>query len=244
MKIPLVEKLPPDIRVPKGKYEGTDRYYKTALWNTLLHLRPLICLEIGTWKGGSAKIFERYFGRYQPHGLLVTADVRKYTNVASQWVRQILVCPHDLNICQNYRVKEEDLLPNWRERVADSIEANSAILRRELEKLRIEVPLFDFAFVDGDHWHLLKDLEIVRQIVAWPHYALLDDTQTGIWECGKVYHEQVKHEWNHYDFDDWDIFTGTSLIWEKNTIPACTTPNSTPAGRRTTSTIKDTPNPL
>ena len=48
-----------------------------------------------------------------------------------------------------------------------------------------------------------------------PRHALLDDTQTEIWDCHRVYHEDVKHRYSHYDFKDWPIFTGVSLIWEK-----------------------------
>lgn len=213
MKIPIAKKRPPDIHVPRGPRKGTPRHYKMALLNTLIHLRPKICLEIGTWKGGSALIFEHYFEHYQPHGVLVTADVRKYTNVASKRVRQVIVYPHSLDVCKHYSVEERHLLPNWRNRVGDSVTMNADILFNELVEIEGFLANFDFAFIDGDHENLLRDLEIVEQVGRPPYYTLLDDTQTGIWECGKVYHEQVKHEWNHYDFEDWDVFTGTSLIW-------------------------------
>lgn len=211
MKIPMTERLSPDIRVPKGPRKGEHRFYKTALLNTLIHLYPRHCLEIGTWRGGSAKIFERYFDEHRPDGTLVTADIRRYKDVASDRVHQVLVYPHDLGVFQLHRsVKEEHLIPGWRYHLASSVEDNAAIVLRG-----IMAPAFDFVFVDGDHRHLLKDLEIVKLVTKSPHYALLDDTQTGIWDCGRVYHDDVKHRYGHYDFDDWPIFTGTSLIWEK-----------------------------
>lgn len=212
MKIPLIEKLPPDIRIPKGPRQGEHRYYKTALWNTLIHLRPRVCLEIGTWKGGSAKIFRRYFEQHRPDGILVTADIKKYTNVADKRVRQVKVYPHTPDIFKYHKtVAESDLLLDWRDKMDDSVEANTVVLLNAL--VGTGAKIYDFAFVDGDHWNLLKDVDIVKRVVKPPRYALLDDTTAYVWECSWVYRDEIKPKCETYDFEDWDIFTGTSLIW-------------------------------
>lgn len=217
MKIPLTERLPHDLIIPKGPREGEPRYYKTALLNTLIHLHPRICLEIGTWMGGSAKIFERYFREYCPDGFLVTADVKRYANVDSEQVRQVKVYPHTVDIFKYHKkVKEANLLPGWRDVVGRglSVQANIAILLRGALH-DIEASFYDFVFVDGDHWNLLKDVEIVERATKPPKYALLDDTTAYVWKASQDYHDYVKPDWETYDFEDWDIFPGTSLIWKK-----------------------------
>lgn len=174
MKIPLVERLPPDICVPKGPHKDRYRFYKTALFNALIYLHPRHCLEIGTWEGGSAKVFERYFEECRRDGSLVTADIKRYKDVSSERVRQVLVYPHDLDVMQFHRsVEEKHLIPDWRYHVDSSVEDNATIMLRATK-----ANAFDFVFVDGDHRHLLKDLEIVERVTKFPHYALLDDTQT------------------------------------------------------------------
>jgi len=213
MKIPLVERLPPDVRIPLGPRKGERRYYKTALLNTLIHLRPRACLEIGTWRGGSAKIFRRYFEQYRPDGFLITADIKQYVTIKDKRVYQTRVYPHTLKILQLHKsVKEADLLPDWRDKVDVSVKANIAILRIALNAFRAK--RFDFAFVDGDHWNLLKDVDIVSRVTKRPRYMLLDDTTAHVWDCSQVYFDEIKPNWGTYDFDGWDIFTGTSLIWD------------------------------
>jgi predicted O-methyltransferase YrrM len=214
MKIPLVERLPRDLVIPKGACEGEPRYYKTALLNTLIHLCPRVCLEIGTWMGGSAAIFERYFEEYRPDGFLVTADVKRYTNIASERVHQVKVYPHTLDILKYHqKVRETSLLSGWRERVSVSAKANAAILLGAMTVTGAQA--YDFVFVDGDHWNLLKDVEIVERVTKPPKHALLDDTTAYVWKASWDYHSHVKPHWETYDFEDWDIFTGTSLIWKE-----------------------------
>lgn len=210
MRIAIVEELQADIRIPKGPHEGELRYYKTALLNTLIHLRPRLCLEIGTWRGGSAKVFRYYFNKYCPTGHLVTADIKRYENITSKHVTQVRVYPHTLDIfALHKKVAEDDLLPNWRRNVERSVEANANMVLSPISKKK-----FDFAFVDGDHWNLLKDVEIVKRVVKPPGYALLDDTTAFVWPCSWVYQDEIKPHFNTYDFEDWRMFPGTSLIWK------------------------------
>lgn len=214
MRIAVVKELPPDLKLPKGPRKGQDRYYKMALLNTLLHLRPHVCLEIGTWKGGSVNIFQRYFEQCRPDGILVTVDIKKYVSVSSKRVLQVDVYPHTLDILSLHKkIAESDLLLGWRKNADRSVEANTDILRRVLANIGRK--WFDFAFVDGDHWNLLKDVEIVKRVVRPPRYALLDDTTTDVFPCSRVYRDEIKPRFNTYDFEDWRIFTGTSLIWKK-----------------------------
>jgi hypothetical protein len=54
--IPIRELLlGPDRIINKGPFAGKPCYYKTGLLNTLIALRPQICLEIGTYYGGTKK---------------------------------------------------------------------------------------------------------------------------------------------------------------------------------------------
>ena len=109
-------------------------------------------------------------------------------------------------------------MPDFDVHLHGSVEANCEILREELSKIGADA--FDFCFVDGDHQRtsFLRDLEIVRILSRPPHYALLDDTKDEIHECAFVYQEKLVDEVNHYDFGDWPIFVGVSLIWEINRL--------------------------
>lgn len=145
--------------------------------------------------------------------MLITVDIRKYTNLESNRVRFVLVYPHVSNIRDYHDVPEEQMLPDFRVHFHDSVEANCDILRGELESIGAEA--FDFCFVDGDHQEasFLRDLEIVKSLSHHPHYALLDDTKDEIHECALVYQRKLVNELNHYDFEDWPIFVGASLVW-------------------------------
>jgi hypothetical protein len=211
--IPIRELLlGPDRIINKGPFAGKPCYYKTGLLNTLIALRPQICLEIGTYYGGTKKNFEYYFRKYEPKGVLITADIRKYINLTSKRVRQVLVYPHVCNICKYHDITPDQLLPDFEMHFDDSVEANCEILRKELKAVGAEC--FDFCFVDGDHQEVsfLRDLQIARLLSRPPHYTLIDDTKDEIHECAIVY-KRLMNEVNHYDFDDWPIFVGMSLIW-------------------------------
>lgn len=214
VKIPIVERLPPDIQIQRGPMTGEAKYYKMALLNTLIHLHPCMCLEIGTWHGGSSRIFEQYFEEHCPDGFLVTADINVYTRLVGPRVKQVRAYPHMLEILDYHKkLSGSDFLPDWEKMVDHSVEVNSFIVLQALWASQ-RTQLFDFAFIDGDHQSLLKDIEIVERVVKSPWYALLDDTTSRAWKCSEDYYNEIKPLWESYDFDDWDVFAGCSLIWK------------------------------
>jgi len=215
--VPIVKILGRHDRIiRKGKFAGTRCYYKTALLNTLIKFRPKTCLEIGTNYGGTAKIFKYYFEKYKPDGVLITADIRKYVDLDDNNIKQVLVYSHVANIENHHDVFAKQMLPGFNARLDDSVKVNCEILKIELEKIGVDA--FDFCFIDGDHQKIsfLRDLEIVKKLSYFPHYALLDDTKEEEHECSSIYNKELVGQVNHYDFDDWPIFVGMSLIWEKD----------------------------
>jgi len=204
--------------IQKGKFENKRCYYKTALLNTLIKLKPKVCLEIGTHYGGTAGVFEYYFEKYKRDGVLITADIKKYADIENKFVKQVIVYPHIKNIEKFHQVNKEELLVLSPNESADSVKENIKILKKELEK--VDEKLFDFAFVDGDHQRksFLADISIALQLTKYPHYILLDDTKDEIHESAFVYHNEIIKKFNHYDFEDWPIFVGMSLIWENSDV--------------------------
>ena len=91
MNIPLTEWNPCADRVSKGE-DGKRHadWYKTGLLNALIHFRPRVCLEIGTNKGGTTAVFERYFSLWREDGMLVTVDIEKFVDVSSKRVKQVV----------------------------------------------------------------------------------------------------------------------------------------------------------
>tara|TARA_B100000686_G_scaffold351101_1_gene448900 strand:+ start:2419 stop:3168 length:750 start_codon:yes stop_codon:yes gene_type:complete len=196
--IPIKKRLAgPDRIIRKGKYEGQNCYYKTALLNTLIELKPLICLEIGTHYGGTTKVFQHYFEKYQPDGKLITTDIKYFIDYpASPNIKQVIIKPYS-----------ED---------SDSIESSLTILKRELENINHQK--FDFTYIDGDHKEtsFLKDIRLHKLLSKKPHYALLDDTKDEAHESCFAYKNKIINDYNHYEFDDWPFFIGTSLIYSAN----------------------------
>jgi hypothetical protein len=97
--------------------------------------------------------------------------------------------------------------------ISGTLEANCEILGGELNKVGADY--FDFCFVDGDHnrTSFLRDLDIVKRLSRPPQFALLDDTKDEVHECAGIYQKELVDEVGHYDFEDWPIFVGVSLIW-------------------------------
>jgi hypothetical protein len=119
--VPIVELMAgPDRVIRKGSYEGIGCYYRTALLNVLVKLRPAICLEIGTYTGDTSRVFEYYFHKYEPRGILVTADIREYADVANDRIRQVIVYPHLADIMNYHDVTPEQLLPGSDVHIRDS----------------------------------------------------------------------------------------------------------------------------
>lgn len=194
----------------------SSRKYKSALYNTLIHLKPKTCLEIGAYMGGSAEVFQTYFNEYMPDGLLVSADIRIYREFNLPNVRQVKVHPHVGNSRDWHDVDENDILPY----ADDSVAKNELIILTErIKKGYFVTKYFDMALLDGDHQtqSMWRDFEICCDLTTVPHYILIDDTQEDGHGHNSVqeYQKLIQLEGiDHYDFDDWDN-VGMGLVWKK-----------------------------
>ena len=216
---------------PKKIFRGTLTFYVDALYSTLVEIRPRICLEIGTHRGGTAKTFQRYFDNYCKDGWLLTVDIKKYVNIEKDNIKQCVVYPHVENIRPHHmEVADKDMLSGFEE-IENSVEKNCSIIQDELNKAGFDK--FDFVFVDGDHQResFLKDVEISKRLSHAPHYILLDDVCDYVHDSAIVFDEEIKPKYSHYLFENWkdseeirsskrvnDVDTfmaGTALIWEK-----------------------------
>jgi predicted O-methyltransferase YrrM len=186
---------------------GEDKcYYLKALYSTLVHFRPKTCLEIGTHRGDSTSVFQRYFDEYMPDGLLVTCDIKEYVDLSRlKNVRQIIVSHHTPDIFRFHNVSESDLKFSS----TDSVKINTSLIKNESQT-------YDFAFIDGDHTResFLRDLEICESVLNCPKTILIDDTKEPVHECKTVYEKEIKSSelYDCYDFEDWDVFVGCSLV--------------------------------
>lgn len=221
MQIPLVKMRSedPDRSILAGECAGSSCCYKTGLLNTLIALKPKVCLEMGTLFGGTAQVFQEYFDDHMPDGVLVTADVKRYVDVDSQLpnVLQAIVYAHSTDIVTRHSgVTLDQLLDGSEAACNESVERNVVILTDWLHKIGTDK--YDFAFIDADHARLslLKDIEIATRLTAPPHYMLLDDTKEGVHDVSAVYKDELVNKYNTYDFEDWPVFVGASLIWMYN----------------------------
>lgn len=212
--IPIREIIPGQAQgINEGPHAGKWSEHRIALLNTLIKLKPKVCLEIGTYHGATAQIFEYYFNKYQPDGVLFTADIRRYQDLTTRRIRQVIVYPHVRNIADIHLVTPEQMLPGYGGHFEDSAEANTAILRRELHKARAEA--FDFCYIDGDHQELsfVRDLTIARNLAKPDAYMMIDDICDEVHECARVYREKVRPQAAfHYEFEDWPVFAGVALV--------------------------------
>lgn len=212
--IPIFDILPGQAQgINEGPHAGKWSEHRIALLNTLIKLKPKVCLEIGTYHGATAEIFDYYFQKYQPQGVLFTADIRRYKDLTTRRIRQVIVYPHVRNIADIHLVTPEQMLPGYAGHFEDSAEANTAILKRELHKARAEA--FDFCYIDGDHQELsfMRDLTIARNLARPEAYMLIDDICDEVHECARAYREKVVPQTTfHYEFQDWPIFAGVGLV--------------------------------
>ena len=202
-----------------------------ALWNLCLVLKPRYILDIGTMGGTSALLAAQYLEKNAPDGHVVTADVVT-TKKAGAWehplVTKVLVSPHSRKGLLQYPWAKGMLSqPDGWENLPNSVSVNTELVMSALKAAGGWI--FDFAYVDGDHsvTGVLRDLEIVRHVTRWPHYALLDDVYMPGVPAGELYREDLVHRYEHYDFegDGWETFKETrrhvwgmprmALIWEK-----------------------------
>ena len=200
-----------------------------ALWNLCLVLKPTYAVEFGTWQGTSAMLVADYLEKHQNgQGAIVTADVAMHLFVDEHpLVEKVQVYPHtEQGLKRSSWAAERFRRSDWKRGLDDSVALNTELV---LEALRARGgQLFDLAYVDGDHSEegLLRDLEIVKQVTVPPHYALLDDVYQNC-PAAKLYQEQLRALYGHYDFDDggWETWQESyptvcgmprmALVWSK-----------------------------
>jgi cephalosporin hydroxylase len=195
---------------PSGK---PPRYFRDALYASLVHLKPKYCLEIGTHLGQSTAVFQQYFDEYQPDGLVVTVDITKLVTIDSKNVKQVIVHPHVSNSGDHHRV-DENLLTHD----TDSVKMNTDLIKEAIRNY--PSLLFDFCFLDGDHQmqSVINDFEISRNVLGGSQYILLDDTEEEHHDSKRAYEEIVNSgSHNVYDFSkEWGKYCGCALVWNKN----------------------------
>lgn len=222
--VPIVELVPSQGQgINLGPHAGKWSQHQTALLNTLIKFKPRYCLEIGTYYGATAKVFEQYFRKFRTDGRLITADIKRYADLATMYVKPALVYPHVNNPGDIHFVKPDELLPGYADHLRDSVSANIEMLRKEL--MMLGGTFFDFAYIDGDHQEIsfLKDLEIAVRLLAPGSFILIDDIKDECHECAMAYRQKIASCVEHYDFDDWPIFAGLGLVnstdLQRNVLP-------------------------
>ena len=217
---------------PKVEFgSGSKTFYYDALYSTLVALRPKICLEIGTHRGGTTNAFQRYFNDYRKNGWLLTVDIKKYVDIETDNIKQCTIYPHVENIRTHHKEVMENNMLNGFKNVESSVEKNCSIIQSALSEAGFDK--FDFVFIDGDHQRdsFLKDIEISKRLSHAPHYMLLDDVYDYVHDSATVFHEEIKPKYSHYLFENWndseeirsskrgrgiaEFMAGTALIWEK-----------------------------
>lgn len=217
IRIPYLHtKYLPEGKILVGPKAGKKRYYLDSLYNSLVELKPKICLEIGTHYGGSSAVFQEYFNEFMQDGRLITCDIRSYTDLSNlPNVTPVIVHPHADNMSSHHIVNQESLLP-VPESPIDNIRLVLTALCGSLPK---NGKVFDFAFIDGDHQVIsaTKDIAIAEYMLKPGCPFLLDDVDEEYHELSKYYHETMKSSdrWDIYDFEDWLVTTGTALLYPK-----------------------------
>ena len=195
---------------PSGK---PKRHFRDALYASLLHVKPKLCLEIGTHIGQSTAVFQKYFTDYEPDGLVVTIDIKKYVSIETKNVKQLIVHPHVSNSSDWHYVNNEELL----DCNVDSVAKNTKLIKESIRNFAASQ--FDFCFLDGDHQKesVTKDFLISKNVLGGSQYILLDDTEEEGHDS-KVAYEKMVSEDSHsiYDFSkEWGQYSGCALIWNK-----------------------------
>lgn len=195
----------------KGPYAGQKRYYLDALMACLHDLQPKRCLEIGTHTGNSTEVFKEYFRTRMSYGLLITCDIKKYSDsIESLNVKFVQVHPHVKNSSDWHNVEESELL----EYDDMSIYTNGRLI------LETSGTTFDFIFIDGDHqWESIhRDYEMSKALIEDDGFILLDDISEFEHESARYFEEIVKNDpdVSYWEFDkNWNGKTGAALVWRK-----------------------------
>lgn len=212
----------PNSQINVGPKKG-PRFYLDALYSSLVHYRPKLCLEIGTHTGNSARIFQKYFDEYMPDGRLITCDLKQYADLSElKNVKFVQVHAHLDNMAGIHYLTNDELLhkteENWS---GDSVLSNIRLILAGVRDEPIKyAKIFDFVFVDGDHQRdsAVADMTIARYLLKPDAPMLFDDTDEFEHDCAKLFHEQIKTSglFETYEFDDWNKVAGCAIILIKN----------------------------
>ena len=201
------------------------RFYLDALYSSLVHFQPKVCLEIGTHTGNSTRVFQKYFDDYQPEGILITCDIKQYVDMSGyKNAKFVKVHPHMDNMAGiHYLTNEELLVKNEENWIYNSKISNIRLILKELtgDPDTKNARQFDFAFVDGDHQKesALADIAIAEYMLKRGCPYLFDDTDEFEHDCARLFHEEIKLDTDRYatyEFDDWDVVAGCAVILKKN----------------------------
>ena len=213
------------------RYAGCGTFYRDALFSTLVELKPVVCLEIGTNIGHTARVFQRYFEHLNiKDALLITADVKIYSEQMAELdlsikhpsTKQVQVYPHVNNIKDLHIVEDSDLIGGRVDQL-ESVDKNISIIKDAMKERGVSE--IDFAFIDGDHQResMLKDIKIAESLIKDSGHILLDDIHDYVHESAKTFHDEIKldSQYNCYEFEDWqDLLkgagtAGSALIWQR-----------------------------
>jgi len=63
----------------------------------------------------------------------------------------------------------------------------------------------------------LADIQICKSILTDPGIMIIDDTKEELHPCCHVYQNEIKNseEYICYDYDNWNVFVGMSIIKRK-----------------------------
>lgn len=192
-EVPLIEN--------NNSFDYCERGYRKALLNTLIHLKPKYCLELGTYLYQSSKVFAYYFEKYEPEGKLITADISEWTrdSVPPKSVFPIMVYPHTLDV-EQYHGSIKIFHPNWQKKVGNTIKINGDLIHGKMEEMGI--PSFDFVFLDSCHCYdgFYSDLYITVALTGKESYILIDDIHDQNNVQSEIYRNNIAPKNNFYEF--------------------------------------------
>jgi hypothetical protein len=207
--------LPADLQWLK---QYTNRNYYEALWSTLVQIRPVNCLEIGTFRYYSAKVFSRYFDEYAPDGKLITVDIATWNRdtVPPKRVYPVMVYPHRKDIDQFHggiKLHYKNYLKVLQSKKPTHVLNLLAIHEKMVE---LNIPLFDFFFIDGGHDEVSvrADFIMAKILTAPTGYILIDDITDNRHDVYKVVQRLLCDKYIYY-YNDWHPNPNMGLIEER-----------------------------
>lgn len=196
-----------------------DRYYRRAIYNTLLELKPKHCLEIGTYLFQTSAVFSRYFQENNKEGVLITADISVWDRKENPPnVYPIMFYPYVENPSLEHKgikIFKSDYKEIFKSDL--SLESNIYILMAAMQDHNIKK--FDLTFVDGDHTRIsfLNDLYIAKLVTKKEGYILIDDIKDKRHDQFHVYNE-LKRKNNFYEYENFNPNPGLAIIQNRNFI--------------------------